>query len=1150
MINFKTVVKLYTLILLLTLSSIEKVVAQSNFHKETIAYKDTINLSSKGFVLAETIEIANPNGQIFEVGKHFSFSEGKIIMRAEATDSLQISYRTFSPLALKNYQLLDPALISKTPLDQIPLNQAKELRLIKEENIDYSGSISRGISIGNKQDLVLNSALDLQMAGTFGQGLELEAAFSDQNIPLQPEGNTQQIRDFDKVYIKLAKNAHELRAGDYEILSDASYFTKYFKKLQGISYSNQTTFEDKLQLDNALSLAILKGKYARNNIQAIEGNQGPYKLNGNDKENFIFIIAATEKVFIDGVQMKRGIEEDYTIDYNRAEITFTAKRLITKDKRIIIDFEYSNQDFVRSAYAYSGKFEGEKFKSWIEIYAEQDNKNSSGLNRLDAEQKQFLASLGDDINQETYSGVSTNNEELENTITYTYIDTIVDGISYDSILVFENNSSKNLYNARFSEVGNNNGNYIKDDGFTNGLLFKWVAPINGNMQGDYEPIIKLNPPKLNRMVSAGTTIEITNQLSATSEISWTTNDKNRYATLGNDDNQGLGIMSSLILNKPIINEKTTFKAGLKYEYISEEFSFINPYRAPEFIRDWNVDSALNSAEQLGLITVGLAVSDVFKIDYDFNNFIRKDIYEGTKHRLYSLWKKSGYHFELNTSFLDTKAGSKTSTFLRPKIHFYKTLNEATEWKIGTIIFQEKNKITFSLDSLDASSFQFEDYSFYFENSPESPIHNHFLINRRVDYSPSNQDLKKANSAWQITYKGHWKKHKHSKLYWTFNYRDLKVKDFFTTLLPKETYLGRIEYNFHLAKGFLQSISTYEIGSGQEAKTRFNFIEVEPGQGSFQWNDYNQDSIQQVNEFEIAVNRDQATFVRFNFPTNEYVQTNNILFNQSLNLNPKILWNKNAGLKKQLAKFSTQSNIKILRKTNDQSTLWNPFDFQLEDQFLINSSVLLSNNLFFQRSSRTFNAYLGHSIIQNKINLDVGSQSNETNSQFLHYELRLNELINQLTDFKIGRENSRNSFFELKNFDLRFAEISPKLKFLVNKSIKAEISYNLLHIENVFVNSGEVMKSNKGVFSFQYQKKTDFSIAAEFTYAAVNFEGNQDSPVAFQMLDGLRRGENFLWTLLLNHRIAKNLILSLSYEGRKTGLLNVVHLGNIQVKASF
>ncbi|MFK7932089.1 MAG: hypothetical protein AB8G22_01185, partial [Saprospiraceae bacterium] len=217
---------------------------------------------------------------------------------------------------------------------------AQDPRTIDVDGLNYNGSFARGISFGNNQNLVLNSSFNLQLAGDIGDGIEVVAAITDENIPLQPEGNTQQLQEFDKIFIQLKKDDNQLTAGDYELRRPNSYFLNYYKRLQGATLSNRSEVLPNAFINTKASVAVSRGRFARNIITAIEGNQGPYKLRGAAGERFIIALAGTEKVFLDGVLMTRGLEQDYIIDYNRAEVTFTNKRLITKDVRIIVEFEY------------------------------------------------------------------------------------------------------------------------------------------------------------------------------------------------------------------------------------------------------------------------------------------------------------------------------------------------------------------------------------------------------------------------------------------------------------------------------------------------------------------------------------------------------------------------------------------------------------------------------------------------------------------------------------------------------------------------------------------------------------------------------------------------------------------------------------------
>src|SRR5690606_18179667 len=182
-------------------------------------------------------------------------------------------------------------------------------------------------------------------------------------------------------------------------------------------------------------------------FQGIEGNQGPYKLTGNNGEQFFIVLAGTEKVYIDGQLLERGEDRDYIIDYNTAEVKFMPRRLITKDKRIQVEFEYQDRNYLNTlVYLYDELQIGDKWQINMHAYSNQDARNQPFTQSLSAAQKQFLAGVGDDIDQAFFNSVHEDTFAA-NKILYKIVDTLVGSVLYDSVFVYSTSPDS----ARFQD---------------------------------------------------------------------------------------------------------------------------------------------------------------------------------------------------------------------------------------------------------------------------------------------------------------------------------------------------------------------------------------------------------------------------------------------------------------------------------------------------------------------------------------------------------------------------------------------------------------------------------------------------------------------------------------------------------------------------
>ncbi len=1068
--------------------------------------------------------------------------------------TVEVFYKYF-PFQLQDLYFRRKLVVLKDSVGKDTLRVAKPrssfgLDDIFGQNLQKSGSIVRGFTFGSNRDLSLNSGLRLQLSGKLTNDIDVVAALTDENTPIQPEGTTQTLQEFDKVFVELRSTDAAATLGDFNLDFAGTEFARLNRKLQGAKATADYRFGFSHGSATA-SAATTRGKFTTNQFQGLEGVQGPYRLTGRNNERQIIVIAGTERVYVNGELQTRGETNDYTIDYSNGELTFTTRRLITAASRITVDFEYTDRQFSRTLFAgrNASEFWDNKARFTFSVLREADDPNAPIDVSLTDSARAVLQAAGDDRSKAVLSGVT----QVDSNGFYVLDSTTIGTTTYRFYRYAPGPNAR--YVVTFSSVGFGQGDYVR----RSVGVFEWKGP----GQGDYLPVKFLPLPQLSQVMDLALDVTPTQTLRVSGEYAASTFDANRLSSFGDHDNAGHAVRFEAAYAPREITLGSTNIGSLdvlvKERFVNRRFVPVDRTNDIEFNRKWGIQVLTQADEEIQEASVRYSPIRSLSLGGGYGKITRGSDLRSVRNEASFVMK--GDSLPTINYFLESVRSRElpsdnSSSWLRQK--------GSAEYVAGIFVpsfyyESENRKIRFlSKDSLKAGSFRFNVLA------PGLQIRNLWSMSLAVqlEWRTDNQFLNGSviRESKSTTQSLGWKLPEWNALSSSLDvtFREKRFTPAFKALGNKDiqTVLVRNQTRYSPLNRGIETDFFYEVSTERASRLERVFVRVAVGSGNYKYlGDLNNNGVADENEFVPA--RFDGDYVATTLPSDELYPVIDLKTSGRLRITPaRFLSSFNSPLVDVLKAISTETYVRVEEKSSepDLKKIYLLHFSRFQSDSTITGSTLFTQDINVLEGRPEFSARLRYSQRKglNRFASSTSSGAQERSfarerSVRLRWQL-VTEIANQIDVVnRIDRVSSTETSLRLRNIESNLLSLDFSYRPYQNIEVgmKFEVGKATDRHPVPAVNSDVNTQALRFVYAFEGAGQA----RAEFAREEITLSRMMDS-FPFELTGGRVQGRTFIWRAGFDYRVTQFIQANLSYDGRSEGGRAPVHTARAEVRAFF
>ncbi len=1078
---------------------------------------DSVLYLRHGFIVPESLHFEN----LFYMGKvDIDILNGRVRGFPVPTDTITvIAHYQHLNLQLPTTTFINPPpKIYQTPRDE---NEESNTPIIKQAitpavSYDFlkSGTMYRGITIGSQSNFALHSGLNLELDGKLSEDITIQGVLSDQNLPIQPEGNTQTLEEIDKVYIRVNLPHERISFGDYELDFRSMGLGNYYRKLEGINLTSQ-----RANYQTTMAGAVSKGQYYTNYFLGEEGNQGPYQLSGRTGETAIIILAGTERVWVDGQPKLRGENYDYVIDYATAEITFTPRCLITAASRITVDFQYSDLVYQKNIWAVrsEGRWQSERLKLTANFVSESDDRFNPIEVEISNKDRAYLRTIGD---AENLAFVGTIHADS--------------GGAYllkDSILVFAG-AGQGTHTATFYNVGKL-GRYKKM--YAGELTYFQYVDKNNPLtaasdieQALYLPAKPLRLPRRQNYYYLAGSFQPHKNIEIKSEIARSDLDRNLFSPVDDRDNAGLAYNLETNWTIPFWRNSSFILNG-KWQAEENTFNPLDRLQAVEYRRLWNLSSDSTVGARSFLGQAGYNLGTILRINYSIGN-LHQHLFKSNRQsivltgRFKNLDLYEFSHEDIRSQQAEQSAVRWQRQFARLRLNIWQ-LQPFGQYRQE---IQDGN-IDFKRD------FRFGEYKIGLKSREEANWRWQLETDWRRDDFHDSTGWKTGTLARNIGFNGQVSRWRAITAQWDYLYRNLN--NYQGTWKPGQTFhLLNLLMKYEPLQQAIYGEAVFKIESEKAVKKERRYFYVGKGLGEFLYD----------STFADYVAHPRGDYILRVFATN--------IKEPATRLTNGFRWQFNGtALRKEsfLKRITTVTDIRLEQQIR---TISKPLTYATFSPAQVDSLFLFFNRQLQQdinwRSAHRRAEWRFRFLKSNQVNqLEVrGLERNNSNEFSIGYRGVFWKESNLESELALRNYQRISSYDAHRNRDINSFRLKDAIAWAFDRRnyFTTEITV-MRDVQQDVPDLRAILTGIKFTYEHKVTQKGRWQFFTEIDQVNVRPKG---SPIPWEMSNGKKEGTTIGWGISCEYRLGANLTIRANYEGWREPLYPVYHLGSGEIRAYF